>query len=166
MTMSPRVRKLALTAHVVSSVGWLGAVAAYLALAAAAVTGRDGDLGRGAYLAMELIGRAVLIPLSVASLATGLFQSLATEWGLIRHYWVLAKLALATGGTVVLLVHMATVTRVATMARGPGGIESGHLPVQLLVHAAGGLLVLLAATVLSIYKPWGKTRFGRRATRA
>ncbi len=32
MTMAPGVRKLALTAHVASSVGWLGAVVAFLAL--------------------------------------------------------------------------------------------------------------------------------------
>jgi hypothetical protein len=29
-------------------------------------------------------------------------------------------------------------------------------------HAAGGLLVLLAATTLSVYKPWGMTPYGRR----
>ena len=32
MTMSPRLRKFALMAHVTSSVGWTGAVAAFLAL--------------------------------------------------------------------------------------------------------------------------------------
>ena len=36
------------------------------------------------------------------------------------------------------------------------------LRIQLVVHAAGGLLVLLAATTLSVYKPWGMTPYGRR----
>ena len=36
------------------------------------------------------------------------------------------------------------------------------LRIQLVVHAAGGLLVLLAATMLSVYKPWGMTPYGRR----
>ena len=36
--MSPRLRKLALTAHVTFSVGWLGAVAAFLALS---IAGQD-----------------------------------------------------------------------------------------------------------------------------
>ncbi len=36
------------------------------------------------------------------------------------------------------------------------------LEIQLAVHATGGLLVLLAATALSVYKPWGPTPYGRR----
>lgn len=34
--------------------------------------------------------------------------------------------------------------------------------VQLVFDAAAALLVLLAATILSVYKPWGLTGFGRR----
>jgi hypothetical protein len=33
------------------------------------------------------------------------------------------------------------------------------LQLQLLVHAAGGLLVLLTVTALSVYKPWGRIRY-------
>jgi hypothetical protein len=164
MSMSPRLRKLALTAHVTSSVGWLGAVAAYLALAVAAVTSRDGQLGRTAYLSMEHVAWSVIVPLSFATLVTGLIQSLGTEWGLFRHYWVLVKAVLAAGGTIVLLVHMQTVTRMATLAGGASSADAGHLPIQLVVHAAGGLVVLLAAAVLSVYKPWGRTRYGRRGS--
>ncbi len=32
---------------------------------------------------------------------------------------------------------------------------------ELVVHAAGGLLVLLVIAALSVYKPRGLTRFGR-----
>ena len=41
---------------------------------------------RGAYLAMDLIGWFVIVPLSLASLLTGLVQALGTTWGLFRHY--------------------------------------------------------------------------------
>ena len=90
--MTPRLRKFALTAHVVSSVGWLGAVAAFLALAVAGLTSRDAQVVRAAYLAMDLIARLVIVPAALASLLTGFVQSLGTPWGLFRHYWVLAKL--------------------------------------------------------------------------
>lgn len=89
--MTPGIRKLALTAHVVSSVGWLGTVAAFLALAVAGLAGRDAQLVRASYLAMELTGWYVIVPLCLASLTTGLVQSLVTPWGLFRHYWVLVK---------------------------------------------------------------------------
>lgn len=39
--MTPRLRKVALTAHVASSVGWLGAVVVFLAIAVVGVTSDD-----------------------------------------------------------------------------------------------------------------------------
>jgi hypothetical protein len=90
--MPPGLRKLALTVHLVSSVGWLGAVAGFLALAVAGLTGQGEQITRAAYLAMDLTAWFVIVPLSLASLLTGLLQSLGTTWGLLRHYWVLAGL--------------------------------------------------------------------------
>jgi hypothetical protein len=92
MIMAPRLRKFTLTAHVAFSVGWLGAVAGFLALAVAGLTSQDAQTVRAAYLAMELTAWFVIAPLSLASLLTGLVQSLGTTWGLFRHYWVVAKL--------------------------------------------------------------------------
>jgi hypothetical protein len=75
--MAPALRKLALTAHVTFSVGWLGAV---VALAIAGLTSQDAQLVRSVFLAMELIGGFVIVPLSLAALLTGLIQSLGTDW--------------------------------------------------------------------------------------
>src|SRR5215218_6585420 len=52
MTMAPCLRKFVLTAHVTSSVGWLGAVTVFLALAVAGLTSQDAQTVRAAYLAM------------------------------------------------------------------------------------------------------------------
>lgn len=163
--MRPRLRKLTLTTHVAVSVGWLGAVVAYLALAIAGVAGQEPDLVRAAYLSMELIGWYVIVACALGASLTGLVQAFGTEWGLLRHYWVLAKFALTIGATVVLFIHMPTVSRMAENARtwSPSSPEFGHLQAQLLVHAAGGLLVLAAVTALSIFKPWGRTRYRRIA---
>jgi hypothetical protein len=159
MTLPPGLRKLALTAHVTSSVGWLGAVLAYLALVGAALTSQDPRLVRAAWTAMELTGWLVLVPLSLASLVTGLVQGLGTPWGLFRHYWVLFKLLLTVLATSVLLLHMPTVSVLAGVAAQMDGAARGGLPGELL-HAGGGLLVLLVTTTLSIYKPSGRTRWG------
>src|SRR5206468_10428515 len=113
MIMRPRVRKFALTAHVTSSVGWLGAVAGFLALAVAGLTSQDAQLVRAAYLAMELTAWFVIVPLSLASLVTGLVQSLGTSWGLFRHYWVLMKLLMNVFATIVLLLYMQTLSHLA-----------------------------------------------------
>src|ERR687887_134909 len=83
--LTPSLRKLALTAHVTSSVGWLGSVAGFLVLAITGVTSQDSEVVRAAYVAMELVAWYVIVPLSLASLLTGLVQALGTQWGLFRH---------------------------------------------------------------------------------
>jgi hypothetical protein len=86
--MRSRLRKLVLTSHVTSAVGWLGAVAAYLALAVVGLTSQDSEMARAAYRSMEVIGWGVIVPCCLAALASGVIQSLGTEWGLLRHYWI------------------------------------------------------------------------------
>ena len=136
------------------SVGWLGAVVAYLALAIVGMTSHDAQMVRAAYLSMEVIGWFVIVPFSLATLAAGLIESLGTPWGLFRHWWVLVKFLLTTGATTVLLLHIPTVTRMAGVAADMvlSASDFRALRIQLVTHAAGGLLVLLVATVLSVYK--------------
>ena len=162
MIMSPGLRKLALTAHVTSSVGWLGAVACFLALAVVGLTSRDAQTVRGAYLVMEPAARLVLVPLAFASLLTGTVQSLVSSWGLFRHYWVLFKLLITGLGTVVLLTYMGTFRLMAGVAADTSadlGVVRNWSPA---VHAVLAMVALLLATVLAIFKPRGVTKYGQR----
>jgi hypothetical protein len=168
MTMTPGVRKFALTAHVTSSVGWLGSLAGFLALAVAGLTCDDPLLVRGAYLALEVIAGFVIVPLALASLLTGLVQSLGTTWGLLRHYWVVIKFIITVVATVVLLLQLQPIGYLADVAAEPtlSGSDLREPRMSLVVHAGGGLLVLLVPTILSVYKPRGMTRYGQRKQRA
>ena len=159
--MAPRVRKLALTAHVVSSVGWLGAIAAFLALAVIGLTSEDAQMVRGVYLVAEPITWFVIVPLALASLLTGLVESLVTKWGLFRHYWVVFKLLIGVVATVVLLMYTQTVGFFAGVAESTADLRELRGPTFVL-HSGAALLLLLAATVLAVYKPPGMTRYGRR----
>ncbi|MQA92394.1 MAG: DUF2269 domain-containing protein [Gemmatimonas sp.] len=161
MILPPGLRKFALTAHLTSSVGWIGAAVAYLALGVSAVTSQDAQTVRAAWIAMELTGWFAIVPLALAALLTGIVISLGTPWGLFRHYWVLFTLVLTILSTIVLLLHMPTVSSLAEVAREADGAALGGLGGDLL-HAGGGLLVLLAITVLNVYKPRGMTRYGWR----
>lgn len=165
MIMTPTLRKLALTAHITSSVGWLGAVASFLILAIVGLISKDHQTMRAAYLMMDLTAWFILVPLALASLVTGLVQSLGTSWGLFRHYWVLVKFLLTMFATVVLLLKTQLISFLATIAANTNlsNIELAPLRTpELVIHAAGGLLVLLFITVLSVYKPWGLSAYGRR----
>jgi hypothetical protein len=163
--MTPRLRRFALTAHVVSSVGWLGAVVVFLALALVGLLHDDPRVVRSAYVTMEATAGLVLVPLAVAAFVTGVIQGLGTHWGLIRHYWVLIKLIITVVATVVLQLYLQTLGSLAALARdgdfGAGDLGRVRSPSPVL-HAAAAIVLLLVTTALAIYKPKGQTGLGRR----
>lgn len=167
MALAPRARKLALTAHVTASVGWLGAVAVFLALAITGLTSQDAQTARSAYVAMDVTGWSVIVPLCFASLATGVISALGTTWGLLRYYWITVKLTLTVLATVALILHMPPISQIARAATDTGWSagEFDALRTQLAIQSGAALLVLLVATALSVYKPQGKTRYGTRKQR-
>jgi hypothetical protein len=165
MMMTPGVRTLALTTHVVCSVGWLGAVAGFLGISVVGLTSPDAETVRGAYLVMEPAAWLVLVPLAFASLLTGLVQALGTPWGLFRHYWVLFKLLINVVATTVLLIYMETFDSMAEAAANPRSEVSTVRNVSPVLHAALALLLLVVATTLAVYKPRGMTPYGRRRQR-
>lgn len=161
MIMPPRLRKASLAAHIGCSVGWLGAVVGFLALAIAAMTAEDRQVVHAAYIAMDLMGWSALVPLSIATLLTGILQSLGTAWGLIRHYWVLMKLLITVMATAVLMMYMQTLRHLADAAMGTAPAAGDILPsFSPVLHAGAALLALLVALVLSVFKPRGVTGWG------
>jgi len=163
MIMPPRLRKFALAAHIAVSVGWVSAVAGYIALDVAAATSQDAQMLRTAYLGMESIAWYVIVPLALASLLSGLVMSVGTRWGLFRYYWVLISLLLTIIATVVLLVETQTISYFADTAADPATSSDDLRALgSTLVHSIGGTVVLLVILVLNVYKPRGMTRYGWR----
>lgn len=164
MLMSPFFRKFGLTAHITFSVGWFGAVAGFLALAIAGLTSDNSQIVVSSYISMDLITWFVILPACFGTLITGIIQSLATQWGLFRYYWILIKFLLTILATIVLLLHMQPIRYMADMVAGVTISDSDlhGLRVQLIADAGAALLVLLVATTLSVYKPWGLTAYGKR----
>jgi ribose/xylose/arabinose/galactoside ABC-type transport system permease subunit len=155
MALPARWRKLVLTAHITTSVGWLGAVLAYVALDVAAITSTNPDTVRALWVARDVTVWSAIVPLAVASVLIGIVNALGTPWGLLRHYWVIMKLLLTLAATAILLQEAQSVSAAAAQARAdprPGS----------LLHSVGGLVVLLTVTTLSVFKPRGLTRYGWR----
>ena len=163
------LRKLALVVHLSVSVGWIGAVVAYITLGISARSSEDVQTLVAAWIAMERTGWYAIVPLAGASLLTGLVMALGTKWGLFRHYWVLFSLVLTILATVVLLLHMPDVSALVGLAQESSGrpeAMSKHVSAQLkggdLLHPILGLVVLLVIQTLNVYKPRGMTRHGQR----
>lgn len=159
MTAGPRVRKTPLFGHVATSVGWLGAVLAYVGLDVTAATSQDVQLVRGAYLAMDVTVSTAIVPLALATVVIGLLTAWNSPWGVLRHYWVLAKLLLTLVATAVLLLEVQTIQALADTA---GTVRDPRELGGTLPHSIGGSIVLLVVTALSMFKPKGLTRYGWR----
>ena len=160
--LTPAVRRFTFTTHITSSVGWVGAALAFLALAVIGVTSEDERTARGAYLVMAPAAWFVLVPLAHASLLSGIALSLGTPWGLFRHYWVVVKLGMTVFATVILLIYMGTFRQMAGVAADPVMDLAIVRNASPIVHTVLALVLLLAATVLGVYKPFGMTDYGRR----
>jgi hypothetical protein len=171
MLMTPPLRKLALTAHIVFSIGWFGAASAVLVLAVAGLTSANASVVSGAYVGTELIWRFAILPFSIAALLTGLIQAIGTPWGLFRHYWVLTKFLITLGAVLLLFLHTHSLLPALSSTEGAASqIAHNHAGMppraHLIVAASGTLLLLLATAALSVYKPWSKTPYGRRKAAA
>ncbi len=163
MELSAAPRKLLLALHITLSVGWVGAVAAYIALDVSATVSRQLETLRMAYLGMDLIAGTVLVPLAIAALLTGMAISLGTKWGLFRHWWVVISLLLTLVATVVLLQETNVIRAFAAIAADPTSTIADLEPLPgTLPHSVGGTVVLLVVLVLNVYKPRGLTPHGWR----
>lgn len=161
--MGPRLRKLMLATHLSCSVGWLGAVAAYLTLDVTIATAQEPQTLRAAWIGMGLVVSWAIVPLAFASFLTGLVISLGTKWGLFRHWWVVISLLLTLAAGLVLLQEAGVIGHAATIAADPttSDLELSALP-PTLPHSVGGMVVLLIIQVMNVYKPQGLTPYGWR----
>ena len=160
--MTQAWRTFTFTTHITSSISWVGAVLAFLALAVIGFTSDDQAKVRGTYLLMAPAAWFVLVPLAHASLLSGIALSVGTPWGLFRHYWVVLKLGITVFATAILLIYMSTFRQMAGVAADPVADLAAVRNASPIVHAVLALILLMAATVLGVSKPFGMTAYGRR----
>lgn len=152
-------RRAVLVVHVVVSVGWLGLSVCLLALAVAGFTSDSADADAVAYRAMNIFGVWLVMPFALLTLLSGLVLSLGTHWGLARHRWVWTKFWLTLiAGTASLLALRPELAHAAAAVT--AGEQVDGFP--LLFPPSVSLSLYVFMTALSVLKPWGPTRRGRR----
>jgi hypothetical protein len=109
---------------------------------------------------MKLFADWLVIPLALLTLLSGLVLSLGTPWGLARHRWVYVKfwLTLATTAASVLALRPGVDHAVAALSAG----EPLTRPSDLLAGPIVSLIAYVFMTAISVLKPWGLTRRGRK----
>jgi hypothetical protein len=125
------------------------------------VAAQNVETVRAAWIATELTGWFVIVPLAISALITGILLSVATTWGLMRHYWVVASLALTALSLGVVLLHMRAVCVMAEAVRSSDVADVLQLGGEV-IHPTLGLVVLTVVTTLNVHKPRGLTPYGTR----
>ncbi len=159
-------RRVALTAHVLAAGAWIGIDVVLGIFVFAAAVSDDTQLSARAYQTLELFAPWGLLTAGVLTLGTGVVLGLGTTYGLVRYWWVAAKLVM----NLILVALVLTALRTAVADAGAYGraLETGLSPapsVDNLVFppiVSGAALVF--ATTLSVFKPWGRIRGASRKT--
>lgn len=150
--LAPAMRKALLTVHIVVAVGLLGDSAGFLAIAVRAAVTNDPELAASSYELLRMFSYVFGIPLSFATLATGVSLGLTSSWGILRYPWTVGKLFLIVS---VIIVGAFVIDGALEQLR-DGGDAQG----ELIAAATWDVIALTSATVLAVYKP------GRRRQRA
>jgi len=158
LRLRPRARRWMVLLHVVVSVGWIGVEVSILALGVAGVASDDPAVVTGSRVIAGLLAGTFYAPASALTLITGIWLGLGTRWGLVRHYWLLAKLvltiALFAGGNIAVVPEFSGAADIAA-----AGGDVGDTGTMLITAMSAGLTLLLFASMLSVIKPWGRTRW-------
>ncbi|GAA0448727.1 hypothetical protein Ade02nite_61540 [Paractinoplanes deccanensis] len=145
-----RRRKLWLLLHIVSAGVWIGVdVIVAVLVGAGALARDDGDRA----LAYQALGSFVIWPMLTSALVcllTGVLLGLETKWGLVRYWWVAVKLVLnLVLCTLIIVLLRPMMPELRAYAE---GLDTSSLVFPPIVS----LTALTIATVLSVYKPWGR----------
>ena len=161
-------RKGVLVVHIASAGAWLGIDVVMAVLVFTALVTDDDRTKALAFRALELVAVGPLLATGLVCLLTGILLGLSSRYGLVRYWWVAAKLAPNLLLTSLVLIALAPeVTDAAERARRfdagvPAPLGIGDLIFPPIVSPTA----LLVAFVLAVFKPWGRIRrSGRAGTR-
>ncbi|SEH73744.1 hypothetical protein SAMN04489835_3479 [Mycolicibacterium rutilum] len=162
--LRPRPRKALVAAHAVAAACWVGIAATFVAMAVLAMSTNDIHRSATVYELMALFDITLLPWANFATILTGVGLSLTTKWGLLRYRWVVAKIAIAAGILMMAFGFLHdSLERVGAEATqlAARGAATAHLSgtADVVLWSFGcALLGLIAALLLSLYKPGGRTR--------
>jgi hypothetical protein len=161
--LSPRMRKVVLVTHIASAGSWLGLD---LVLGILVFTAFTADVQPAAAAAASIASFATwpLITIGLLTLASGAVLGLGSKYGLVRYWWVLAKLALnLVLVTLVVLVLAPGTEELAGTAL--GALATGtslEVTSTMVFPPIVSTTAVIVAMTLSVFKPWGRVGARRR----
>ncbi|WP_262006172.1 DUF2269 domain-containing protein [Streptomyces sp. FIT100] len=153
-------RRAILVVHVSASASWLGLSLGLLGLSVAAIASDSQAAAEASYRSMAVFANWLMVPIALLTLVSGVVLSLGTPWGLARYHWVWTKfwLTLVTTGLTVFSLRPGVNTAAEEAAAGIAVTDASGLLAAPIVSLSAYLFM----TAISVLKPWGMTRRGKR----
>ncbi|MFE0155584.1 hypothetical protein ACFWY5_51200 [Nonomuraea sp. NPDC059007] len=167
--VKPPSRKALLVTHDAISGSWLGIGLVMLTLALIGANTNDAAVAMVVYDLLKLFDTTILPWASIGTIISGIGVSLTTKWALFQYHWVVTKLilALAVLFAAFSFIHNAVVSAAeaagAVVKAGGGTVDVGAASGMMIGGFGFGVVCITIATVLSVYKPWGRNRWGEAA---
>ncbi|HEY4004020.1 MAG TPA: hypothetical protein VGM60_02375 [Pseudonocardia sp.] len=155
-----RARKVLLLLHLVFAGAWLGMHVVLGVLVCTLFVSDDPRVISVSYRALVLFAIWPLLSVALLCLLSGLALGMVTKYGVLRYRWVVVKLALNVVLAVLIAFALPGGLEAAALAgqRIAEGAAVGDPPLDLLFPPIVSTAALLAAFVLSVFKPWGRSR--------
>lgn len=149
--------------HIFFACLWVGA-AVCLALMNIFLKTDDGNVLHGINLSMKFIDDFIIIPGAMGSLLTGLIYSIFTGWGWFKQNWIIIKWMINIFGIIFgtfWLGQWVNGLIPISETQGIGALSNQtfmHNKNMVLIWGTFQLCTLIFAVLISILKPWRKTK--------
>lgn len=157
-------RSAVLVVHIVSAGAWIGIDVIVGVLVLSGWLTADPVISGLAYQALGTFAVAPMLASGLVCLASGALLGVGTRYGLVRYWWVAVKLVMNLVLSLLIVFALQPgMTAVVEHGRALAAGQASTLDVtNLFFPPLVSLTVLTVATVLSVFKPWGRIRSERR----
>lgn len=158
--LGARPRKAVLLLHILSAAMWFGIDLALGILAVIALVTDDPQTAGIAVRAIEMFAVWPMFGASIGCLVSGVVLGIGSKYGLVRYWWVGVKLVINIMMSALIAFSLRPgIDNAASIGeRLMAGDPTATLPGNLLGPVIVAPTLLLTAYLLSVFKPWGRTR--------
>jgi len=155
--------------HIFFASAWVGAAICMVLLTLAKRRPVSGDEIYAVNASLKILDDYIIIPAALGSLLTGLLFSCFTNWGFFKFNWITVKwfftVASILSGTFFLGPWNNTAVSISYTERLFSLDNPVYLHCKLMLSIFGVLqaAVLIFLVFISVLKPWGNAKQGRRA---
>lgn len=154
-------RRWLLLLHLLFCAIMFGGAMVFLILSITAVSTNDESILKACYISMHMLAKTSVRASAIGALVTGVLLSVLTQWGLFKHYWIIAKEGLTILAIIAGPIGMVSWTLKAvtlTTADGLNALQDPEFIVnsgQMWIGITLQISSIVAMFAISIFKPWG-----------